>query len=119
MLGPQSGTIEEVTLKYPDGRTETLNLRTDFARYKKAIDEDKALVVKPEADSKYGSGVTGQALNRLSEPNNLVNLVKGIQGDRSEASLTALNDLAQIQEFDPQTGRALNTVPVTYSLLSD
>ena len=112
LLGPQSGTIEEVTLKYPDGRTETLNLRTDFARYKKAIDEDKALVVKPEADSKYGSGVTGQALNRLSEPANLVNLVKGIQGDRSEASLTALNDLAQIQEFDPQTGRALNTVPV-------
>jgi hypothetical protein len=112
LLGPQSGTIEEVTLKYPDGRTETLNLRTDFAKYKKAIDVDKALVVKPEDDSKYGSGVTGQALNRLSRPDNLVNLVKGIQGDRSEASLTALNDLAQIQEFDPQTGRALNTVPV-------
>jgi len=112
LLGPQSGTIEEVTLKYPDGRTETLNLRTDFARYKRAIDVEKALVVKPEDDSKYGSGVTGQALNRLSRPDNLVNLVKGIQGDRSEASLTALNDLAQIQEFDPQTGRALNTVPV-------
>ena len=112
LLGPQSGTIEEVTLKYPDGRTETLNLRTDFAQYKQAIDEENALVVKPEDDSKYGSGVTGQALNRLSRPDNLVNLVKGIQGDRSEASLTALNDLAQIQEFDPQTGRALNTVPV-------
>ena len=112
LLGPQSRTIEEVTLKYPDGRTETLNLRTDFARYKKAIDVDKALVVKPEDDSKYGSGVTGQALNRLSRQENLVNLVKGIQGDRSEASLTALNDLAQIQEFDAQTGRALNTVPV-------
>ena len=112
LLGPQSGTIEEVTLKYPDGRTETLNLRTDFARYKRAIDVEKALVVKPEDDSKYGSGVTGQALNRLSRPDNLVNLVKGIQGDRSEASLTALNDLAQIQAFDPQTGRALNTVPV-------
>ena len=112
LLGPQSGTIEEVTLKYPDGRTETLNLRTDFAKYKKAIDVDNALVVKPEDDSKYGSGVTGQALNRLSRPENLVHLVKGIQGDRSEASLTALNDLAQIQEFDPQTGRALNTVPV-------
>ena len=41
-----------------------------------------------------------------------MNLVKGIQGDRSEASLTALNDLAQIQEFDPQIGQALNTVPV-------
>jgi len=112
LLGPQSGTIEEVTLKYPDGRTETLNLRTDFSRYKKAIDEENALVVKPEDDSKYGSGVTGQALNRLSRPDNLVNLVKGIQGDRSEASLTALADLAQIQQFDPQTGRALNTVPV-------
>ena len=112
LLGPQSGTIEEVTLKYPDGRTETLNLRVDFARYKKAIDEEKALVVKPEDDSKYGSGVTGQALNRLSRPDNLVNLVKGIQGDRSEASLTALNDLSRIQEFDAQTGRALNTVPV-------
>ena len=112
LLGPQSGTIEEVTLKYPDGRTETLNLRMDFPRYKKAIDEENALVINPEDDSKYGSGVTGQALNRLSRPDNLVNLVKGIQGDRSEASLTALNDLAQIQEFDPQTGRALNTVPV-------
>jgi hypothetical protein len=112
LLGPQSGTIEEVTLKYPDGRTETLNLRTDFSRYKKAIDEENALVVKPEDDSKYGSSVSGQALNRLSRPDNLVNLVKGIQGDRSEASLTALADLAQIQQFDPQTGRALNTVPV-------
>ena len=79
LLGPQSGTIEEVTLKYPDGRTETLNLRTDFAQYKQAIDEEKLLVVKPEDDSKYGSGVTGQALNRLSRPDNLVNLVKGIQ----------------------------------------
>ena len=112
LLGPQSGTIEEVTLKYPDGRTETLNLRMDFPRYKKAIDEENALVIKPEDDSKYGSGVTGQALNRLSRPDNLVNLVKGIQGDRSEASLTALNDLSRIQEFDAQTGRALNTVPV-------
>ena len=112
LLGPNSGTTDEVTLKLPDGTTRTLNLRTQFAEYRDAIDNQKALVINPEADSKYGSGVTGQALNRLSKPENLVSLVKGIQGDRSEDSLTALADLSRIQEFDPQTGRAMNSVPV-------
>tara|TARA_R100001015_G_C4631188_1_gene193499 strand:- start:89 stop:2230 length:2142 start_codon:yes stop_codon:yes gene_type:complete len=111
LLGPQTA-VDEVTVRFPDGTPKTLDLRTQFAEYRDAIDNKGALVVEPEESSRYGSGVTGQALNRLSRPDNLVHLVKGIQGDRSEASLTALNDLAQIQEFDPQTGRALNTVPV-------
>ena len=111
LLGPQTA-VDEVTIKLPDGTTKTLDLRTQFAEYRDAIDNQNALVVEPEASSRYGSGVTGQALNRLTNPDNLVSLVRGIQGDRSPESLTALADLSRIQEFDAQTGRAMNSVPV-------
>tara|TARA_Y100001973_G_C5191264_1_gene331186 strand:+ start:58 stop:2181 length:2124 start_codon:yes stop_codon:yes gene_type:complete len=107
------GTAKDaVTVEFANGERQTYDLRTQFAEYQNAIDNLGGSVTDTKTTSDYGSGLTGQAQQRLNQPENIQSLVRGLLGERDQEALRALTDLASIQKFNEQTGYAERSVPV-------
>jgi len=107
------GTAKDaVTVEFADGGRKTYDLRTQFAEYQNAIDNLGGSVTDTKTTSDYGSGLTGQAQQRLNQPENIQSLVRGLLGERDQEALRALTDLASIQKFNQQTGYAERNVAV-------
>jgi len=103
-------SVDDVIVNMPDGTTTVFDLKRQLPEFRAAI-QSGGFVTEGKKESPYGSSLRGQALERLSRPEGVQNAILGLLGERSQDAMLGLSDLAEIQEFSPQTGEATAVVP--------